>query len=401
MNLTCPKGVAAVSIVKRLQESGHQALLAGGCVRDHLLGFKPTDYDIATSATPDQIEKIFSKTIPVGRQFGVMLVILNSIQFEVATFRTEGGYQDGRRPGFVNFSNAEEDASRRDFTVNGLFYDPIQHRVLDYVGGVKDLSDELIRCIGDPAKRFEEDKLRLMRAIRFSARLGFAIEVKTWDEIKLRAAQIDLVSKERIRDEIDKILTSPQPERGLSLLVESGLWKYLWPSISSHSAIIQRFSSQHLQGQLNIALAASLFFYGLAQNDILILMKDLRHSNEAIQKTLHILTLEEQIEKFNELRIGSMKLLVNDPFLGQALTLYQSHPYEMAPLQLVKEKVEEWGHQKLPKPYMNGDDLKGLGLKPGPKMKEILNEAHLLQLELVLRSKQEALHWAKKEMTKS
>ncbi|HCM43094.1 MAG TPA: phosphohydrolase, partial [Candidatus Omnitrophica bacterium] len=231
MDLKSPKAACAFRIVEKLNNAGFQALFAGGCVRDHLLGAIPTDYDIATSATPDEVEELFSKTIPVGKQFGVMLVLLDTFQFEVATFRTEGGYQDGRRPGFVKFAGAQEDVAGRDFTVNGLLYDPILQKILDYVGGQKDLNAKIIRCIGNPSERFEEDKLRLLRAVRFAARLDFQIESDTWTEIKKRATQINVVSKERIRDELEKIVNSPHIYLGLKLMTESGLWQAIFSNV--------------------------------------------------------------------------------------------------------------------------------------------------------------------------
>lgn len=395
MDLSSPKGSCALEIVKRLTKAGHQALFAGGCVRDHLLGEKPTDYDIATTAIPDTIEKLFEKTVAVGKQFGVMLVIMQGMQFEVATFRTEGGYQDGRHPGFVNFSNAEEDSSRRDFTVNGLFYDPLNNKVLDYVGGLEDLKLGVIRSIGDATKRFEEDKLRLLRAIRFSAKLGFSVEQRTWEEVKRLAPQIVTVSAERIRDEIDKIWMSNYPHKGLSLLAESGLWKILWPQIDP--SVIERFKNS---GQLTIPLACSFLFYGLSRNEILGQMRRLRYSNDVIQTALRILDLQKQMDAFEQLRPGEMKQLVSDPDYPGAFALYICLPHSDRNVVLMREKSKEWSHLELPEPLLNGEDLKTLGLAPGPKIREVLKEAYLGQLEGAFHSKAAALGWAEKEIKK-
>ncbi len=201
----------AVEIVQRLQQAGHSAFWVGGCVRDFLLGEKPQDYDIATSARPDQIEQLFPRTIPVGRKFGVIIVRKGRHQFQVATFRAEADYRDGRHPDRITFATAEADAQRRDFTVNGLFYDPVTEKIHDWVGGEKDLRARLIRAIGVPAERIAEDHLRLLRAVRFAAQLGFEIEPKTFAAVQALAPQIRLISAERIRDELIKLFAPPCP----------------------------------------------------------------------------------------------------------------------------------------------------------------------------------------------
>jgi len=199
----------AVEIVRRLQTAGFAAFWVGGCVRDFLLGREPQDYDIATDARPARVEKLFQRTLPVGRKFGVMIVVEAKQQFQVATFRAEADYQDGRRPGKVVFSSAEADAQRRDFTVNGLFYDPIAKKLHDWVGGEKDLRAKIIRTIGPPEERFAEDHLRLLRAVRFAAQLGFEIESQTFAAVKTLAPKIKLISAERIRDELIKLFAPP------------------------------------------------------------------------------------------------------------------------------------------------------------------------------------------------
>lgn len=219
----------ARGIAARLVGAGHQALFAGGAVRDALLGREPHDIDIATSARPDQVEALFDKTMAVGRAFGVMVVVQDGTQFEVATFREEGGYSDGRHPDEVRFSDARADASRRDFTVNGLFYDPADERVLDFVGGLADLEAGVLGAIGDPDARFGEDRLRMLRAVRFEAQLGFAIEPATWEALRRGASELTAVSAERIRDELIEILLSPRPHRGMQRLADSGLLERFLP----------------------------------------------------------------------------------------------------------------------------------------------------------------------------
>ena len=221
----------ATQIVRRLRHAGFEAFWAGGCVRDALLGREPHDYDVATNATPDQIEALFPHTVPVGKQFGVIVVLEGGHQFQVATFRAEEDYQDGRRPGTVRFSHAREDAIRRDFTVNALFYDPITEQVHDWVGGEKDLRARLLRTVGSPDERFAEDHLRLLRAIRFAAQLGFDIEAQTMAAVQKHAEKIKLVSAERIRDELNKLFAPPHAARGLTLLHESGLMPHVLPEL--------------------------------------------------------------------------------------------------------------------------------------------------------------------------
>ena len=215
--------------VRRLNDRGFEAYWVGGCVRDLLLGLSPKDYDIATNATPDQVERLFPRTIPVGKQFGVILVLEQGVQTEIATFRTESGYSDGRRPDSVKFCSAKEDASRRDFTINGIFLNPLERQPLDWVGGIQDLETGLIRAIGDPVERFSEDHLRMLRAVRFATRFDFQLEPKTLSAIQSRASDITLVSPERIRAELIRILLAPKLAKGLRLLEESCLFQWLFP----------------------------------------------------------------------------------------------------------------------------------------------------------------------------
>jgi hypothetical protein len=224
---------SARNIVQRLQSAGFEAMYAGGCVRDMLRGVPPHDYDIATSARPEQVQALFRRTVAVGAQFGVISVMINSGDFQVATFRSDGAYSDGRHPESVHFSNAEEDARRRDFTVNGLFYDPVREQLRDYVGGRADLEAKILRAIGDPEARFAEDRLRMLRAVRFATVLGFEIEPTTWTAVRKHAASIVEVSAERIRDELLKTLHPPARVRGLDLLDQSGLLNQILPEMEA------------------------------------------------------------------------------------------------------------------------------------------------------------------------
>jgi putative nucleotidyltransferase with HDIG domain len=222
---------SALFIIRSLRALGHEALLAGGSVRDRLRGVEPKDFDIATSATPRQVREAFDSTEAVGEAFGVILVILNGAAYEVATFRADGPYSDGRRPDSVRFVSPEEDAGRRDFTVNGLFLDPDRNEVLDFVGGRVDLEKRLLRAIGDPAQRFAEDKLRVLRCIRFACQLQFDIDPATWAAAKAAAPGLEVLAAERVAAELTKLLCSPQPRRGLELMDEAGLIALLLPEL--------------------------------------------------------------------------------------------------------------------------------------------------------------------------
>ena len=219
----------AKKIVKLLIQSGHQAMIVGGAVRDHVMGKDPEDFDIATSARPNQIEALFKKTIKVGKQFGVMIVCLGQDQFEVATFRKDMPYHDGRRPSGVTFTNAREDVMRRDFTINGLFWDPETGAIIDYVGGKDDVARQRVCCIGDPMARFEEDHLRVLRAIRFAANLDFTIEEATWKAVCASAHLLKQISVERIRLEFEKIILRDNSLKGVSYLKEAKLLEMLLP----------------------------------------------------------------------------------------------------------------------------------------------------------------------------
>src|SRR5579872_5924795 len=229
---------AALLIVEKLRAAGHSAYFVGGCVRDLLLNIAPQDYDVATSAHPEQVMALFPDTIPVGAQFGVVLVVTRPdgekpIQVEVATYRSDVGYSDGRHPDSVRYSEtAEQDVQRRDFTINGLLFDPVKNEVLDFVDGRGDLEHKIVRTIGHPRERFHEDKLRMMRAVRFAARLGYNIESGTKAAIRELAREIHQVSRERIRDELDKMLTEGQARRCFELLDETGLLVEVLPEVS-------------------------------------------------------------------------------------------------------------------------------------------------------------------------
>jgi len=441
MDLSETKGRLARGIAKTLKDKGFTAYFAGGCVRDYLRGQKPQDFDIATTATPEEVEKIFRRTVPVGKQFGVMIVLEEEIPFEVATFRCEGGYQDGRHPTQVLFSKPEEDAKRRDFTVNGMFYDPFSEKVIDFVDGMKDLPRKVIRAIGDPAERFEEDKLRLLRAIRFASTLDFEIEKKTWEALRKKASKIHDVSPERIREELVKIFTRSGAARGFMLLSESGLMKEILPEVEAMRGVEQpknfhpegdvfehtRLLLEHLHPPVSTILAFSalfhdigkprtaairkgrLTFYEHSEAGVQIageIMRRLRFSNEEIDGVLECVANHMKFMDVQKMRAGKLKQFISRPHFEEEMELHRvdctaSHGM-LDNLTFLRDKLKEYEHEELkPKPLVNGHDLMALGMKPGRAMKPVLEEAFVLQLEGRFKNRQDALEWLKRAIPKS
>ncbi len=437
MNLSQEPGFTGRSIAARLKEQGHTAYFAGGCVRDFLMQQPAVDIDIATTARPEEIEKIFAKTIPVGRQFGVMVVVEQGISFEVATFRREGGYYDGRHPSEVSFTVPEEDARRRDFTVNGLFYDPFEKKILDYVGGQADIQKKVICAIGDPHARFEDDKLRLLRAIRFASSLGFEIEANTWKAIQEKAPKIAEVSPERIREELVKILTRPNAARGFKLLSESGLMKAILPEVEAMKGCEQP-PEYHPEGDVFVhtalllekmgepspLLALSAVFhdvgkpvtFSLKEGKIKFyehapigadmtrkIMKRLRFSNDEIEVVSECVANHMKFADVQKMRSGKLKQFVTRPTFQVEMELHkidcQASHGKLDNYDFLKKKIVEYAAEDLkPKPFINGNDLIALGMKPGPAMKPFLEEIYTLQLEGQFKDREECLAWAQKRL---
>lgn len=440
MDLSQSTGPLALSIAKRLKDKGHLAYFAGGCVRDYLMRQPPDDFDIATEATPDVVEKLFPKTVAVGKQFGVILVVEGGRSFEVATFRQEGDYRDGRHPSHVSFTVPEEDAKRRDFTVNGLFYDPFKQKVIDFVGGEADIRSRVIRSIGDPNRRFDEDKLRMLRAIRFASSLGFGIDTKTWEALKHRVAEIRLVSPERIRDEIVKTLTRPGADRGLELLSDSGLLKEVLPEIEAMKGVAQppefhpegdvfihtRMLLEKLDKPSEILALAALFHdvgkpptYAIRDGRIKfyehapigaqmteVIMKRLRFSNEETEAVCACVENHMKFADVQKMREGKLKRFVTRQTFDTELELHRidclSSHGKLDNYHFLKEKLKAYAHEDLkPKAFVNGHDLMSLGMKAGPAMKPLLEELYEMQLEGRIRSREEALKIAQEKMGKS
>lgn len=422
----------ALSIVRRLRRHGHRALLAGGVVRDLLLGRAVEDVDIAVSATPRQIEALFPETYDVGRQFGVMLVRVNGISYEVTTFRVEGEYLDGRHPSSVSFSDARRDARRRDFTVNALFLDPFREEVIDYVGGQEDLRRGVLRSVGRPERRFEEDKLRILRAVRFACRLGFDIEKETWRQVEAQAPLLTQVSWERIRDELIKTLTGPDASRGLLLMQRSGIMNVILPEVAAMEGVAQppQFHPEgdvfthtrllfKMAGQVqDPALALAMLLHDVGKPPTYTVrdrirfdrhaevgaeMADevarrLRLSNETRSQVVELVRQHLRFMHVEEMRRSTLKRFLRQDLFDKHLALHRwdclaSHG-ELGTWEFCRRKLEEFAQEPArPAPLLSGDDLIEMGYHPGPLFKEILTRVEDLQLEGELTEPSQARQW--------
>lgn len=427
----------ACDIVAQLQKAGHTAYLAGGCVRDHLLGKEATDYDIATSARPEQVQQLFPRVTDLtGKSFGVVRVLVGDEFYEVATFRQDGPYKDGRHPESVRFATAEEDAQRRDFTINGLFFDPVAGKLIDYVGGEADLRAKMIRAIGNPADRFAEDHLRLLRAIRFATRLIFKIEPKTWEAICADASKIRSVSAERIRDELNKTFTASKPELGLDLLDKSGLLKEVLPDIAVLHGVDQppQFHPegdvyQHVRLMLtkiehpNLELALSVLFHdvgkkptakvdengrirfnehesvGAAMSEEI--MTGLRYDNKTIETVREVVQYHMQFKDVLNMRPSTLKRMMARPNFQLELELHRidcsSSHGDLRNYDFLKQQLETMSADEInPPPLISGRDLLAMGLRPGREVGRILEAVRVAQLEGTVETQAEALAMARK-----
>ncbi len=428
---------AATDIARRLQQVGHTAYFAGGCVRDELLGLDPHDYDIATSAKPDEVQKLFPHTQAVGAHFGVILVMEHGRAFEVATFRSDHEYIDGRRPEMVTFSTPEEDAARRDFTINGMFHDPVADKFIDFVGGREDLKSQTLRAIGDPVARFREDKLRLLRAIRFAARFGHDIDPATWEALRAHAADIHAVSVERIREELVKILAHPSRVRGFDLLDQSGLLKEILPEIEALKGCEQpaQFHPEgdvfvHTRAMLELlppgapaGLALAVLFHDIgkpptfryhADEDRIRfsghdrvgaemtgrVMERLRFSRAETDRTVEAVRQHMVFKDVQNMRTAKLKRFMAREGFDEELELHrvdcQSSHGALDNYDFLKTKAEEFANEPLiPPPLLTGHDLMALGWKPGPAFGRILEAVQTAQLEGTLATREQALAWVK------
>ncbi len=429
---------AARMIVERLRASGFEALYAGGCVRDTLLGFTPHDYDVATGARPEEVEALFPRTVPVGAQFGVILVLEGDSEIQVATFRGDGTYRDGRHPESVRFTDAEGDAHRRDFTVNGLFYDPLKKEVLDFVGGREDLKKGLLRAIGAPQERFSEDKLRILRAVRFATTFGFTIEEETWNAVLKHAPEIHAVSAERIREELVKILLSPNRVRGFDLLDESGLLREILPEIVPLKGCDQppefhpegdvfvhtRLMLTLLAPDAPLSLILAVLFHdlgkpatrtvdetgrirfngheGVSTEMSLKILQRLRFPNEVIDAVLPSVRLHMSFKDVPNMRLSTIKRMMARPTFEEELELHRvdclaSHGMLDNHAILIAKRAEFGQEPLIPPPLVSGHDLIAMGWRPGPRFMEVLQSVQTRQLEGTLTSREEALAWIRAE----
>ncbi len=425
---------AALEIVRRLTKAGFFAYWVGGCVRNRLLGLPAEDIDIATNARLDQVEKVFDKVRRVGAKFGVCLVSLYGVQTEVATFRTEGPYLDHRRPESVVFAGPEEDARRRDFTINALFFDPIEERVIDYVGGRKDLEARLVRCVGDPGQRIEEDALRILRGIRFAARLEFEIEKRTFAALRRHAKDLEHISAERIRDELVRMLTGPHRARALDLMEAAGALAVILPEVADMRGVAQppqyhpegdvwthtKAALDALENPSPVLAMATLLHdvgkpvtYEEAPDRIRFHNHDdvgaeiaeqvcrrLRFSNEEIDAIVAIVRRHMAFLNLQKMRPAKVARFLASPTIDDEIEMHRadciaSHGglenYEFARSKLEEARAEH--PEILPPPLLTGDDLIGMGYKPGPVFSKILDAVQEQQLEGGLGSSKAAKKW--------
>lgn len=392
---------AAIDVVKRLQREGFQALLAGGCVRDMLLGRRPKDYDVATNARPEQVMALFPRTLEIGAKFGVIIVLARPKPVEVATFRAEAGYQDGRHPETVTFTNAAEDASRRDFTINGMFYDPLKDEVLDFVEGQADLARQIIRTIGTPDERFGEDYLRMLRAIRFATELDFPIEPKTFAAIRKHARRITAISGERIALELEATLTHPNRGPGAALLFDSGLATAVFPNLLPNEdpqfaiAVLGR-----LRERVDFALALAALFSGCDAEAVLAECRILKLSRDRTRHLRFLLTHRGCLLD-HQMSLAVLKRLLAQPYfrdlyeLERATRKARGDNEALASLARLKRRVRSLrGVNVKPRRLLDGHDLIRLGAAPGPQVGQLAEELYIAQLEGHLHTKTQARKWA-------
>lgn len=408
-----------------MQRNGHQALLAGGCVRDLLLGREPADYDVATDATPERVLALFPEAIGVGAQFGVMLVSREGTNTEVATFRSDAGYSDGRHPDAVVYSRTpQEDVQRRDFTINGLLMRHNTGEILDYAGGEPDLRAGVIRAIGEPLRRFGEDKLRMLRAVRFAARLGFAIDSATFDAIKSYAAEIAQVSAERIREELSNLLSEGAAKRGFELLDESGLLQEVLPEISKMKGVEQP-PQYHPEGDVwrhtllmldglpagsRETLAWGVLLHDVGKPDTFRsaaetgdrirfdghvdkgveiagkICRRLRFSNEDTEQILSLVANHMKFKDAEQMRASTLKRFVRLPRFDEHLALHRLdclcsnrrlESYDFVTRFIAQTPAAEVRPQRI----LTGNDLLRMGYAPGPQFSAILRAVEDAQLE--------------------
>jgi poly(A) polymerase len=428
------KGQVASDVVRRLRAAGFETYLAGGCVRDRLLGREPGDYDVATAAPPETVRKLFRRTVGVGAAFGVILVLEGDYEFEVATFRSDDAYVDGRRPSAVHFGTAEKDAQRRDFTVNALFQDPESGEVIDFVDGVRDLKAGVIRAIGDAAARIREDRLRMLRAVRFAARFGYTIEPSTLDAIRAAAPSVVDMAAERIGDEIVKMLTEGSARRAFQLLDETGLLGVVLPEIAGMKGCEQS-ADYHPEGDVwthtlllldqipagapeTLALGCLLHdvgkpvtaarrddgritFYGHTDRgaDMAVaIVQRLKRSRETWERVDYLVRNHLRLVSAPEMRLSTLKRMLAEDGFDELLWLARIDALASnGDLQFVmfcERRRNEIGAEAVKPPrLLGGNDLIAMGFEPGPRIGEVLRALETAQLEGEVVAREDALAW--------
>jgi poly(A) polymerase len=422
----------AIDVVRRLRGAGFQALWAGGCVRDQILRLTPKDYDVATDARPEEVQKLFRRTVAVGASFGVVEVLGPSpLRVQVATFRSDVSYSDGRHPDAVVFASAREDALRRDFTINGMFFDPLENQVIDYVGGQKDLESRLLRAIGQPTERFAEDKLRLLRAVRFATQFDLAFDPATEAALGAMAGQISVVSAERIAEELRRLLVHPHRRRGMELFLDLGLAEAIIPELLEMKGVPQGLPDaptgdlwEHVLRVLDLlgpapsfplAMGALLhdvgkrrtvgrtpdrytFYYhehvgrSLANKICL----RLKLSNAEREQIEWLVEKHQFLCDARQMRKSKLKMILVHPGIRDLLALHRADARASGRsedhVDFCEQCLREWSVKDLdPPPLLTGDDLVRHGLEPGPHFKTLLDAVREAQLEGTITTPEEAM----------
>ena len=392
----------AKRVVQRLREAGYDALWAGGCVRDMLRGVRPKDYDVATSARPEEVKRLFRRTLMVGAKFGVVVVLGPRTQVEVATFRCDVGYEDGRRPRKVVYTDAKQDALRRDFTINGMFYDPVEDKTIDYVGGKKDLKTKIVRAIGQPSLRFAEDHLRMLRAVRFTCTLGFKIEAKTAKAIRSQAQKIERISVERIAEELLGILQSPSRAEGIRLAGQLGLLQVILPEVN----YVEAAERLEKLGRANSLAGLACLLYDSTEDvepnqagkRAGSICRRLKLGNHLVRQTDWLVAaarlLLVEYSGGREISLAELKRMMASGSFGELLLLYRSVAPQRAYRQLRGRSDKIDPKTVRPEPLITGRDLLDMGVRPGPRLGGCLAAAYEAQLNELVKTKTQARKFA-------
>ena len=424
----------ALSIIRRLREAGRQAYLAGGCVRDRLLGRQPADYDIATDATPETTQSLFPHTITVGSKFGSVLVVLEGEPFAVTTFRFDGPYLDGRHPVQVRYGTLEEDVRRRDFTINSMMYDPVDDRVIDLVDGREDLRKGVVRAVGDPHERFAEDRLRMVRAVRLACGLGFAIDDATLAAIRSHAPAVTLVAWERIGAEVTRTLTEGGARRGVELMDETGLLEAVLPEIAAMKGVDQT-PDHHPEGDVfvhtltllgHLRRPSETLAYGCLLHDVakpacrqtagdrvtfhghpeqgatmaVEILRRLKRSRAVADRVAYLVRCHLHYTQAPKMRLSTLKRFLGQEGIEELLELCRidalSSSGDLRYYDFCRRKLAELGREHVsPEPLLRGRDLIRLGYAPGPSFSAMLGSVEEAQLDGVLRTREQAEAWVR------